>query len=96
MKTHYDPTNIDSVTEAMESYKNEGFQVSLTKMISTITRKNNPYNKYMKWHVETYIDKRLISSEWYKSKPEALRNLSKLTRPMPIGDNFSFHLIDIE
>lgn len=41
-------------------------------MKTAIIRENNKYNKYMKWHLIMTMDNGGKSSNWYKTKKEAI------------------------
>lgn len=91
MLNFYTPTDEKSVQACIIDYEKEGLKTSLTNRNITIKRETSKYNKYMKWHVEMWVDGHCIASEWFKSKPEAYRKLTASCQPMPIGNSFSFH-----
>jgi len=92
MTTFYNPMDIDETQKAMDYMESEGFQVSLQNRQITLKRETSKYNKYMKWHVEMVVDGHCVSSEYFKTKPAAYRDLSKPKQPIPIGNQFYFHL----
>ena len=95
MQQYYNPTNTDDVLSCMKEWRENGLDVYVNKRKVLIKRETSKYNKYMKWHIETHIDGQLISSEYTKTKPEAMRKLTAPARPMPIGDKIAFHINEI-
>lgn len=55
-----------------------------------IIRKTSPYNKYIKWFLETYRDDgSLLSSSGYKTEFLA-RNVIKNDKSIPLGNKLIF------
>ena len=95
MQQYYNPTDKKDVIQCMKDWKREGFKTSVSTRNITVKRETSKYNKYMKWHIGQVVDENMVSSDWTKTQPEAMRKLSAPCRPMPIGDTFSFHINEI-
>ena len=83
---YYNPINKKDVLAMRRYLKGEGHETTVQIYKITINREVNKYNKYMKWHVEADT-----FSEWFKSKPAAIRYLSQPCRPLPVGNRFAIH-----
>ena len=94
---YYNPTMRARCETVRDSLIQDGFPAKLNNWNVKIKRETSKYNKYMKWHVTTETEEgQLISSQYYKSKPEAYRALQQPSQPMPIGDHYSLHYITIK
>lgn len=88
--TYYNPLSKSECQTAVDELKKEGWDVTLNRVNAILSRKTSRYNKCVKWHYQQFReDGSLLSSEHFKTKPEALRHISKNTRPFLIGDRFS-------
>jgi len=86
--TYYNQANKNEVYAMAKKLTNEGFAPSISTGTSTIKRETSKYNKYMKWHVETvYNETGSTSSNYFKTKREAVEHINEPHRPCPVGNN---------
>ena len=94
--TYYNQTNHDEVKAMEKELAEDGFNVSVSQATCEVLRETSKYNKYIKWRVITKgTEGGMTASEYFKSKPEALRYLNKPRRPMPIGNEMSLSYYQI-
>ena len=93
---YYNQTDKNEVQEMEKDLIENGFDVAVSTGTCQIIHETSKYNKYMKWHAITTFENGGSSSNYYKSKPEALRDLTKRRPPLPIGNRMSLmHIIII-
>ena len=94
---YYNQTDYNEVRAMERELLGNGFKVSISHSTCEILRETSKYNKYMKWHVVTKSEAcGLIASEYFKTKPEALRRINKPCQPMPIGDRLTLSYIELK
>ncbi len=87
---YYNPLSETDCQATVDKLTKDGWEVTLNRITATLKRKTSKYNKYMKWHYQTFReDGSLLSGQYFKSKPQAMEHISRLVRPFPIGDRFS-------
>lgn len=93
--TYYTPTEIAQVKEMAKELIADGFNTSISYVKANVIRKTSKYNKYIKWFTETFVDECMVSSEGFKTKKAAFKNLTRSRRPFPIGDRMTLTHIEI-
>ena len=86
---YYNKLDKKQVDEMCLQLKADGFEPDVTTWEAVILRKDNPYRKCMKWNLQLTADSGngATASYWFKSKPEAMRDLNRDVQPLPVGNN---------
>ena len=92
---YYNQTDKSEVDAIRQDLIESGFQVSVSTRKCSVIRETSKYNKYMKWRAVTQYENGGSCSEYFKSKPEAIRHLTKPRRPMPAGNRMLVSYVEI-
>ena len=83
---YYNQTDKKEVEAMRQGLIESGFDVSVSQAECSVIRETSKYNKYMKWHAVTRYENGGLCSDYFKSKPEAIKYLTKPRRPLPAGN----------
>ena len=83
---YYNQTDEASVKATKENLESSGFNVSVSRATYEIRRETSQYNKYMKWHLVARFQNGSLSSNYFKTRRQAIECITKPQRPLPIGD----------
>jgi len=91
----YNQTDKCEVEKAKAQLIKDGHNVLVTHRKATLTRKKNKYNKYMEWELFERSENGSTFTNWFKSKPEAMRYLTRLREPVPIGSDMVISYVEL-
>lgn len=86
---YYNQTDLQSVQAMEQELTENGFAVSISNAKYQIKRETSQYNKYMKWHLVIEFANGSKSSQYFKTRKQAIEHINSLRRPLPMGNGMS-------